>query len=288
MKILRPIIGCGLLGILCSSCGTKLITKQVAYQSVRTEYAQPTQMDPIPNEAKIAVSYMISEKGDLTAVVYNRTSEIMIIDQTMSFFVNSDGRSVSYYDPTVRTTSTTDLSSTTTGGSVNLGAITGALGVGGVVGKMAQGINVGGSGTSGQSITNATYIADQPRVSLAPKSKGAMSKVFPVYGLSNTFFTPQSIVAPTFSEQDSPCRFSVCISYSVDEGKTFQKLITNFYVDSRIAIPIKKHGAVNDALRQVFIAKPDALQKPWWTLFFDHNIDDIEKCLTKGILYDFQ
>ena len=117
--------------LLLASCKTmKLETSSVAYQSVRTRYAQPTQSSPIPDDAKIAVAYTISSEGELTAIVYNRTSEIMTIDQTMSFFVNSDGKSTSYYDPTVRTTSTTDLSSKTKGAGINLGAIAGALNIG--------------------------------------------------------------------------------------------------------------------------------------------------------------
>ena len=118
--------------VVFASCGSsKLSTNSVGYQSVRTTHAQPSQTSPIPDDAKIAVAYSIGGDGALTAIVYNRTSEIMTIDQTKSFFVNSDGTSVSYYDPTVRTTSVTDMSSVTKGGSVNLGSITGALGIGG-------------------------------------------------------------------------------------------------------------------------------------------------------------
>ena len=169
-----------------ASCGSqKLTTSSVGYQSIRTKHAQPTTSSPIPEEAKIAVAYTISEEGELTAIVYNRTSEIMTIDQTMSFFVNSDGMSTSYYDPTVRTTSVTDMSSTTKGASVNLGAIAGALGVGGTIGQLASGVNVGGSGTNGSATTNTTYIADQPRVSLAPHSNGAMSKTFSIKGIGS-------------------------------------------------------------------------------------------------------
>ena len=170
--------------VVFASCGsTKLSTNSVGYQSVRTTHAQPSQTSPIPDDAKIAVAYSIGGDGALTAIVYNRTSEIMTIDQTKSFFVNSDGTSASYYDPTVRTTSVTDMSSVTKGGSVNLGSITGALGIGGTIGQLANGINLGGSGTSGTAETSTTYVADLPQVSLAPHSNGAMSKTFHVTGL---------------------------------------------------------------------------------------------------------
>lgn len=290
MKYLK----CFSLLIICviiTSCGsTKLVTHSVAYQSVRTRHAQPTKDRPIPNSAKIAVAYTISEKGGLTAVVYNRTSDIMIIDQTKSFFVNSDGKSVSYYDPTVRTTSKTDLSSSTSGASVNLGAVAGAFGIGGTLGTLASGVNVGGSGTSGQSITNTTYIADQPQVSLAPNSNGAMSKVFAVRGLGINSIASQNVSIPNVHEDGSYCKFSVCISYSLDNGETFEKLVTNFYANSKIVSPVTQHGKVNDALRNIYITKSDALYEPWHMIYFNDTYDlyNKDKYRVQGILFDYQ
>ncbi len=288
MKILKLFALWGFAAFFASCSSTKLTTTSVAYQSITTKHAQPTQAFPIPEDAKIAVAYMISDEGDLTAVVYNRTSEIMTIDQTMSFFVNSDGTSTSYYDPTVRTTSTTDLSSTSKGASVNLGSIAGAFGIGGVVGQLANGINVGGSGTSGQSLTNTTYVADQPRISLSPKSNGAMSKVFKVAGIGKASLKQSSGTFPMLSEKESYCRFSVCISYSVDGGNTFDKIVTDFYADSKVVVPVVRHGFVNEALRQVYTAKPDALKEPWWMLYFVNNVDLGNDCKVQGVLYDYQ
>ena len=74
--------------MLFTACGSSggLQTPNVAYVSVKTRHAQPTTSSPIPDNAKIAVAYSISETGEFTAIVYNRTSEIMTIDQTKSFF----------------------------------------------------------------------------------------------------------------------------------------------------------------------------------------------------------
>ena len=266
----------------------KLETSSVAYQSVRTRYAQPTQSSPIPDDAKIAVAYTISSEGELTAIVYNRTSEIMTIDQTMSFFVNSDGKSTSYYDPTVRTTSTTDLSSKTKGAGINLGAIAGALNIGGVVGDIARGVNVGGSGTSGTSVTNATYIADQPRVSIAPHGNGAMSKVFKVTGIGKQVLKGKNIVATCLKENESYCKFSVCITYSVDNGATFERLVTDFYADSMVIIPVTNHGNVNEALQKLYQTKTDCLNAPWYMINFNYNIDYGTSDFARGIIYDYQ
>ena len=74
--------------LLLTSCGTKKVLNAniVGYQSVRTRHAQPTPERPIPKSAEIAVVYTISETGEITAVVYNRTPNTMVIDQTKSFF----------------------------------------------------------------------------------------------------------------------------------------------------------------------------------------------------------
>lgn len=282
-----------------TSCGLfvtgKLSTKNVVYQSIRTQYAQPTESSPIPDDAKIAVVYTISEKGDISAIVYNRTSEIMTINQVKSFFVDTDGKSTSYYDPTIRTTSTTNMSSATKGASVNLGGIAGALGVGGFLGQVAGGINIGGSGTIGQSITNATYIADQPEVSLAPKSNGAMSKIFKISGVDFREYADLDRYICNLTDADNNCRFSICISYSIDGGKSYEKLVTDFHVSSRIIIPLKNHGAANDAVGEIYAKKNNALYEPWWMLGFNHTVDekgyqiiDKKDSFTQGLLIDYQ
>lgn len=289
MKFSHIILGL-VLGLMVISCKSHtLVTSTVAYQSVRTVQ---TLGETIPDEAKIAVTYTISDEGELTAIVFNQTSEIMIIDQTMSFFVNSDGISTSYYDPTVRTTTETSLSSSSKGATVNLGAVGGALGIGGSLGSLLSGINVGGTGTAGQAVSNTTYFADQPRISLAPKSRGAMSKVFAVKGLGKNSLKNSVLVAPNLSTNDSFCKFSVCVSYSLDGGKTFEKLVTDFYVNSLLVAPIAKHGQVNDALRQIYEIKPDALYESWWLLYFNNNIVEsthsVYDSRVQGILYDYQ
>lgn len=273
--------------MLLASCGsTKLSTSSVGYQSVRTTHAQPSQTSPIPDDAKIVVAYTIGGDGALTAVVCNCTSEIMTIDQTKSFFVNSDGKSVSYYDPTVRTTSVTDMSSVTKGGSVNLGSIAGALGVGGTIGQIANGINLGGSGTSGTAETSTTYVADLPQVSLAPHSNGAMSKTFHITGIGASSLECGAVNQPSLTEDQSYCRFSVCISYSTDGGQNFDKIVTDFYANSKVIVPVTQKGRVNDALRQVYQSKQDAINEYWWLLNFNYNISGGYNKRVQGILYD--
>ncbi len=283
--------------LLLTSCGTKKVLNAnvVGYQSVRTRHAQPTPERPIPKSAEIAVVYTISETGEITAVVYNRTPNTMVIDQTKSFFVNADGKSTSYYDPTVRTTSSTSSSSITRGGSINLGALAGAFGVGGILGRIASGINLGGAGTTGTAITNATYVADQPQVSLAPHSNGAMSKVFSIIGIGKDALSEGEVLLPEIPEQQSYSHFSIYISYSLDDGKTFKQIATDFYANSKVIVPVRGRGRTNEALRQIYATKQNAINEYWWMLYFSNNIDKNNASIkaghdfrVQGILFDYQ
>lgn len=294
MKKLNFILIICLCGMF-TSCIVRDKTYCINYQSIRQKYAQPTKEEPIPEEAKIVVAYNITKDGELTAIVYNRSSEIMTIDNTQSFFVNSDGISTSYFDPTVKAVSSTDLSSKTKGISVNLGSIASAFGVGGVVGDIASGINISGSGTKGQAVKEETLIADQPQVSVAPNSTSVMSKVFKVAFLDNKAEDKRKIVAPMLELSESPYRFSVCISYSFDGGKTYDRIMTEFYVDSYFNIPLKEEGKVNQALCEIEQNKSDMYNVPWYLLDFKNkianmgfSIDTPDQIFTTGTLYDYQ
>lgn len=132
IRISKSLLAIGALLSSVTSCTVykRPATGAVSYQSVRTTNTvngTPT----IPADAKIACVYSFDEDGNLTVFVQNLTSEIMTIDQTKSFFIGSNGMSQSYYDPTVTMSSTTESSSSTRGGSVNLGAVAGVLGIGG-------------------------------------------------------------------------------------------------------------------------------------------------------------
>ena len=273
--------------LLLSSCETtQLVTDKVIYRSLRTSYAQPSESNPIPEKAKIIACYKITEEGLFQVTVINNTDEIMIIDNTKSYFI-SGGKSVSYYDPTVKTTSETDLSSATKGASVNLGAIGSALGIGGGLGRALSGINVGGSGTSGNAVTNTTYITDQPQTSIGPHGSAQMSHVYPIAGFDN-----YNLVTKTdYNEKNSVLKFSACISYSLDDGKSFQKLVTNFHSNAVCAIPITDNK-LNNSLRQVITTKPDAFAEDWWMMKINCNIEEsnnvYDKCSNEGVLYDFQ
>lgn len=82
--------------------------------------------------------------------VYNKTNQIVYVDLGNTFRVMKNGEAKSYYD----TSQTTVNKGAGSGTSVNLGAIAGAVGVGGAVGTLANGVNVG---RGNYSSTSKTY-----------------------------------------------------------------------------------------------------------------------------------
>lgn len=281
--------------VLFASCGsTKLAVTDVSYQSVCN--ARKNLAEKIPDDATIAIFPIINEKGELSVVVKNLTDEVMVIDRTKSFVVNSDGVSSMYYDPTVKTTSSTNISSATSGAEVNLGAIGNAIGIGGALGAALNGVNVGGSSTSGSSVTNTTYTIDQPSASLAPYGQADMGRKFQIMGLGEHFLSKLSsqanytdVFKPMILNQDTYCNFSVCISYSLDGGKTFDKIVSNYYTNSVMLSYVRDDGDVNTALRKIYKNKSDALTAPWYLLHFNVN-DGIKSFndVVGNMLYDYK
>lgn len=287
------------VSLLLVSCGTSgtLFVPRVVYQSIRTEYAQPTD---IPEDAKIAVSYIFNEKGEMLPIVQNLTGEIMIVDQTKSFVIMPDGKSHSYYDPTVRTETTGEFNSQTNSATLNLGAITNALGVGGVLGSLAPGISVGSASTNGTYNSKTVSRTDQPKVTIGPRGIIAMSKVFPILGVGETASNYNYVDIP-FSKASN--RFSCCIYYSADDGASYQKLVTNLYVSTNISMETGG-GQISRAFTSIYNEKPDALAEDLFMFLIPNNISTssyksfwdssliqrtyIHDKYIKGLLIDFQ
>lgn len=102
-------------------------------------------------------------KGTYVLVMVNKTKENMYVDLTRSFKINGMGNAIPFYDEKIYSTS----HGSNTGAGVNLGAVAGALGVGGVVGNIANGVNVGGSTSNSVQVTQA----DQPVMVIPPGGK---------------------------------------------------------------------------------------------------------------------
>lgn len=263
MNITR-IMGASLssLALLCSCSSGKLVVPAVGYQSVRTVFAQP---EEIPASASIGVIYFIAPDGKLSVYVRNLSDRIMTIDKTRSFFIDTDGKSRSYYDSTVHSNTDTEFSSDTRGVSVNLGAVAGFLGIGGPLGGLLGGIGVSGSNTGGLSSSHTSYVTDSPLLQIGPKGEGDMHWAYPITGVGCRSINDRGINHVWLDSKTSPLKFSVCVSYSLDGGDTYEKVVTEFYVNSMFTVPVT-NGYVNEGFRQIYTLKPDALAEPYFII----------------------
>lgn len=239
---------------------------------------------------KNAVAYTFDREGRLTAVVRNLTSEILTIDNTKSFFITPSGTSMSYYDPKVVTTTTTDLSSSTDGASFNWGPLAGALGIRGVAGGILGGLTTGGSSTSGSATSSTVLLADQPTVSIGPRGSGVLPKTYEVNGLGDAALKRPGINNIALTPNSSRCRFSVCISYSFDGGRTYDKLTTDFYVNTTLTIAVDC-GSVSNGFRKIYSQKSDVLSEPFYMFHVGTNIPkapNVSDTYVNGFLLDYK
>ena len=105
----------------------------------------------------------------LAVSLKNKTSKTIYVDLGTSYFIYGE-KSIPYFIPT----STTTTTGSTSGGTVNMGSVAGALSVGGTLGTLAGGVNVGGASSSSTSTTTYSQrvisIPPMASVSLAPQS----------------------------------------------------------------------------------------------------------------------
>ena len=256
-----------------SSCSTQYLNVTgVAYQSIRSKTPVASRYD-IPQDATIILSCQVGPNGTFDVLVQNNTDKIMTIDRTKSFFRNQTGNSLPYYDPTVRVQSQSTMVGGETGASVNLGNVAAAAGIGGALGTALGGVNVGGSKSNATTNTNTTYIVDQPQISIAPHGQASMGRTFMIEGvglafLSQAVTSSSNDVSNVFTPTQTYAACNLCVSYSIDDGKNYETILTDIYANSLLVGKVKQTGRVNDALRYIYINKADCLREPWHLLYF--------------------
>lgn len=188
--------------------------------------------------------------------IYNNSNQTLYIDLANTFYVNF-AKSQTYYIPSSTTTSKTSSG----GAGVNLGAVTGALGIGGAAGTLANGINVGG----GSSSTTTNTIYSQRIIALAPKSITTLAPKY-FFGETTSWQPPTDGIRYdlwhnytylryvtincssksekgammlgdhyTYNEDKSPIKFSFYLSYSKEEtGANIITLPSTFYLKDLI------------------------------------------------------
>lgn len=195
----------------------------------------------------------------LEVTVKNKTKKTIYLDLGNTFFMRGDEASV-YYVPTA----ISSTSSSSTGASVNAGSVANALGIGGTVGKLANGVNVGGGRSN--ATTNVTY--SQRVVAIPPMSSKVLdaqllflkdTKLCPgvaVYQQNKNIDLPaflfgreEEVVAGQsfkYTENNSPIRFSTYVTYSFTEDcSNSANIAVNFYLKEAIGFTKTSGGYAN-------------------------------------------
>lgn len=169
--------------------------------------------------------------------VKNKTDENIYIDLANSFKINDFGNSKPYYSNRTYTVN----KSSGSGVGVNMGAVAGALGVGGAIGKLANGVNVGGGSTSGTSVTET-----EERILVVPPHSIATLPLEKKIENKSISEIPERFIAhkiPAFmdlnlhefkdlyTEQNTPSVYRRIITYSTTpDFKTYTKLNFSLYL----------------------------------------------------------
>lgn len=185
--------------------------------------------------------------------VRNKTNRTIFIDLGNTFITRGE-EAQAYYAPTA----TSVISSSTNGASVNMGALAGAMGIGGSLGKLANGVTVGGANTSGTTTTEfAQRVISIPPMStktLSPMLLYTLGSRFPLFNAQpwyddvRLFAGIKGLMAGDvihWNEDNSPAKFSFFISYSNSEGlESLSTIATHLFVSEMLGIGKKAFNPV--------------------------------------------
>lgn len=188
-------------------------------------------------DLEISIDYVgeleYSYSGNYYAInVINKTDRTLYVDLGNTFWVDSDRDSRIYFDGSEQTTVSHGSAG---GGSIGLGSVAGALGVGGTVGTLAGGIAVGGGTQHGVSTTYANqrilvipphgekYLATNKKVVVRPGGL-LSSRETKTVSHAESFLSKTGIkvavkkkAARRFVEENSPYKIDYTITYSTEE-----------------------------------------------------------------------
>lgn len=272
------------LGFLYSCASARLNVNGVVYHAIRNVDS----VDGVPDSAKIVVQCDVSVKGIVEVTVINKTDKVLLVDRTKSFFRDKENNSYPYYDPTVNVHTTSYTSGNTTGGTVNLGGVARAAGIGGAVGTALNSVTVGGAHSSLSTSSHTTYQVNQPILTIAPYGKATMGMTFyeQYYDaelLHNMIeYAGTDLFSKSYVPDKSFSSSHITISYSFDNGETYDIIGLGIYTQSLIIQQVVSTGHVNDALRSVIQSKPDLLEEDWYAIIFPYNNFDMFSTFGSG------
>lgn len=213
--------------------------------------------------SKIYTKYKPKVLDGYSISIENKSDETIYIDLANSFKIDDMGNSVPYFSNKTYTTNKSGSS----GGSLNLGAVTGAIGMGGAVGTLANGVNVGGGSTKGTSVTET-----EERIMIIPphgKRTLPLEKVSTKKEIiENTEeFRPNKRLSAInlmyhqykdiYTEENSPSKYRRIITYSTNP---------NFDTYTRLNVCIFWKGALgnyNCSLKYLYINDIDMQATDW-------------------------
>ncbi len=176
------------------------------------------------------------KSGPWGITLVNNTDKTIYVDLDKCFLINAEGTSTKCYKGGIETTTTSGKNG---GGSINLGSISSALGVGGAVGTLSSGINVGG----GKSSYSSTTKKEERFIIIPPHSKTS----FP-YGIPSIRYTPTfDTYIPKNGEVidlNLPNMYRVIIGYS--DSESFENIYT-----LNINITLRKHIGISKYINGV-------------------------------------
>lgn len=218
----------------------------------------------------------------------NLSDNNIYIDLANSFKINNTGNSKPYFTNKTYTTN----SSSSSGGGINLGAVAGAVGIGGVVGTLSNGISVGGNGSKGTSVTE-----QEERIMVIPPHG---KRMLPLEKKANKksvddvpeYFSPSVMPYPEikkyeyqnlYTEDNSPSVFRRIVTYS---------MTPDFNSYTRLNVGIYLKGLLGDGgiwnLSPIYIDKKTIQCTNWTTLiispsrYVNKKYENLDKKMTIG------
>ena len=195
-------------------------------------------------DAKIAVAHhtwyyeKFSGKKVLTTnmglAFANNSDDIIYIDLANCFFRSGHSAKSYFVNSSTEVTKGKNI-----GTGVNVGAVTGAIGIGGIVGQIANGVNVGGGKSSSTTVT--TY--NDRIIAVAPHSVYEFPEANFYESEESSFPYLNSVNVGSITNYDEPSsvndtQWNILVSYSYDQTFSEKKQLNlALYVSKAIGLP---------------------------------------------------
>lgn len=189
------------------------------------------------------LGHVLFNNPEMIVKIENTTTKVIFFDLAQCFIIRNK-KAEMFWDNSQKISTT----GSNKGASMNLGAITNAVGASGVIGTLANGLTIGGGKNSSTStITQnerilripplSEEIIQIPIYSSSLTTLGYKKKNSSWYGETISYLNPNILTGEclNFTATDTPLQLSVFLTYSTTEGFGEEKNISiNLYVDKLV------------------------------------------------------